>query len=59
IPWQRVINARGEISYSESRRGGDVLQRRLLEKEGVVFDTRGRVDMQRFRWEPEEGGWAL
>jgi methylated-DNA-protein-cysteine methyltransferase-like protein len=57
IPWQRVINSRGEISYSESRRGNDVLQRKLLEREGVEFDARGRVDMKRYKWEPDEGDW--
>ena len=40
VPWQRVINARGEISV-----GGHLhrpeLQRRLLEEEGVEFDSQG------------------
>ena len=58
VPWQRVINARGEISYSESRQGGDFLQRELLEKEGVEFDTRGRVDLKRYRWEPDAADWS-
>ncbi len=46
IPWQRVINARGEISLPGKR--GDE-QRRLLEAEGVVFKG-NRVDMKRFGW---------
>lgn len=50
IPWHRVVNAKGEVSYSLSRNGGDVLQRRLLEKEGVQFDDRDRFDLERFRW---------
>jgi methylated-DNA-protein-cysteine methyltransferase-like protein len=50
IPWHRVVNAKGEVSYSPSRNGGDVLQRRLLEKEGVEFDDRNRFDLERFRW---------
>ena len=50
IPWHRVVNARGEVSYSASRNGGDVLQRRLLEKEGVEFDDKNRFDLERFRW---------
>jgi methylated-DNA-protein-cysteine methyltransferase-like protein len=50
IPWHRVVNAKGEVSYSPSRNGGDVLQRRLLEKEGVVFDANDRFDLERFRW---------
>lgn len=50
IPWHRVVNARGEISYSASRDGGDARQRRLLEAEGVAFDTKGRFDLERYRW---------
>ncbi len=50
IPWHRVVNARGELSYSLSRNGGDALQRRLLEKEGIAFDDRNRFDLERFRW---------
>lgn len=50
IPWHRVVNAKGEISYSLSRNGGDMLQRRLLEKEGLPFDRKGRLDLERCRW---------
>jgi len=44
VPWQRVINSKGEIS---PRPGADE-QRHLLEEEGVEFDARGRVDLARF-----------
>jgi methylated-DNA-protein-cysteine methyltransferase related protein len=50
IPWHRVVNAKGEVSYSLSRNGGDVLQQRLLEKEGVEFDDKNRFNLERFRW---------
>jgi methylated-DNA-protein-cysteine methyltransferase-like protein len=50
IPWHRVVNAKGEISYSLSRNGGDAVQRRLLEKEGLKFDASGRLDLERCRW---------
>lgn len=50
IPWHRVVNAKGEVSYSLSRNGGDALQRRLLEKEGLEFDANGRLDLERCRW---------
>ena len=50
IPWHRVVNAKGEVSYSPSRNGGDALQQRLLQKEGVEFDDRNRFDLERFRW---------
>ena len=50
IPWHRVVNAKGEVSYSLSRNGGDAVQQRLLEKEGVAFNDKGRFDLERFRW---------
>jgi methylated-DNA-protein-cysteine methyltransferase-like protein len=50
IPWHRVVNAKGEVSYSPSRNGGDLLQQHLLEKEGVQFDDRNRFNLERFRW---------
>ena len=53
VPWHRVINSQGRISYSESRRGNDHRQRELLEQEGVEFDSRGRIDLARFGWKPQ------
>ena len=51
LPWHRVINAQGEVS--RRRRPGDELsQRRLLEREGVRFDARGRVALARLGWCP-------
>jgi len=50
VPWHRVVNAKGEVSFSLSRNGGDVLQRRLLEKEGIKFDKKNRLDLERDRW---------
>lgn len=50
IPWHRIVNARGEISHSPSRNGSDLLQRRLLEAEGVEFNAANRFDLERFRW---------
>ena len=49
VPWHRVINARGEIS-ARSAPGADRVQRQLLEREGVVFDAAGRVDLAKLRW---------
>lgn len=50
IPWHRVINAKGEISYSAFRDGADYLQRSLLEAEGIVFNAAGKVDLKQYRW---------
>jgi methylated-DNA-protein-cysteine methyltransferase-like protein len=49
VPWQRVVNARGELSLSGE---SGAKQRRLLEREGVRFGPSGRVDLRRF------GIWA-
>jgi methylated-DNA-protein-cysteine methyltransferase-like protein len=46
VPWQRVINSKGEISP----RPGAGEQRRLLEEEGVEFDGRGRVNLKESVW---------
>lgn len=50
LPWHRVINARGEISSRSGGVGQERLQRALLEAEGVPFDHRDRVDLERFGW---------
>lgn len=46
LPWHRVVNAKGEIVVpSEEARE---MQRSLLENEGVVFLSSGRVDLRVF-----------
>jgi methylated-DNA-protein-cysteine methyltransferase-like protein len=47
-----VINAEGRISLRRADSGGGVLQRMLLEREGVRFDAGGRTDLERYRWNP-------
>ena len=51
LPWQRVINARGEVSR-RSLPGWEQVQRQLLEREGVDFSANGRVDLARHGWRP-------
>jgi methylated-DNA-protein-cysteine methyltransferase-like protein len=52
LPWYRVINAGGRISFPV---GSDAYQRQRhkLEAEGVVF-VGGRVDLRRYGWPPRE-----
>ncbi|HEX8210038.1 MAG TPA: MGMT family protein [Longimicrobium sp.] len=50
VPWHRVINARGGISTGRAYPGGELVQRFLLEGEGVEFDARGRTSLGRYRW---------
>jgi methylated-DNA-protein-cysteine methyltransferase-like protein len=49
VPWQRVINARGEISLGRRGRAA-ARQRVLLEEEGITFDAQSRVDLDRYQW---------
>jgi methylated-DNA-protein-cysteine methyltransferase-like protein len=49
VPWQRVVNAQGEISI-RSTPEAPTLQRRLLQKDGVRFNPAGRVVLKRFQW---------
>jgi methylated-DNA-protein-cysteine methyltransferase related protein len=51
LPWHRVINARGEVS-PRAEPGYEGFQRFLLEEEDVDFDLAGRVDLDRFGWQP-------
>ncbi len=51
VPWQRVVNARGETSLAGAS-GAE--QRALLAAEGVRFGPRGKVDFERSGWLPSE-----
>lgn len=50
LPWHRVVNRNGKISL---RRGsGYEMQKRLLQEEGITFDTDETIDFNEFLWEP-------
>lgn len=51
LPWHRIVSASGGISTNPEYPG---LQRKLLEAEGVVFDSRGKIDFERFGWRPRK-----
>ncbi len=50
VPWQRVINSRGEISIKGAT---GARQRELLTDEGILFDPDGRVDLAKYGWVPD------
>jgi hypothetical protein len=68
VPWHRVVNAAGGISF-RANVAGMLTQRMLLEREGVCL-RRGRVPLRDYQWrsrplgagarsrlgEPEGGG---
>lgn len=48
VPWQRVVNSKGEIT---DRDGVQAKRHQLmLEDEGVEFNPRGRIDMKKYGW---------
>ena len=53
VPWQRVVNAKGEISQSIFRHGSDYEQRSLLEAEGIEFNTNDKINLSTYRWRPD------
>lgn len=52
LAWHRVVDASGRIA-ARGNPEAEGLQRRRLKREGVRFDERGRIDLQRFGWDPE------
>lgn len=46
VPWHRVINAQGKLSFPPGSRPYKE-QRRRLEAEGIVF-LKGRIDLNRY-----------
>ncbi len=49
IPWHRVINSQGRISFPAGSAQADC-QRRLLEQEGIAFDDSGKVNLRLHAW---------
>ena len=56
VPWQRVINRHGRISVRSDGQP-DAEQRRQLRKEGIIFDTRGVIDLAAYGWRGPSWEW--
>lgn len=50
LPWHRVVNSKGSISLKPHH--GYELQKKLLEKEGIIFNEGNCIDLKRFLWSP-------
>jgi methylated-DNA-protein-cysteine methyltransferase-like protein len=48
IPWHRIVNIDGAISYREG--AGPSLQKTMLESEGVIFSKEGCINLEIYRW---------
>lgn len=52
IPCHRVVNREGKVADAFVFGGGNA-QRDLLEKEGIVFEKDGTVDLKKYGWKEE------
>lgn len=52
LPWQRVLNSKGRISFSKKSEEYK-LQKKLLQKEGVKFSDDDSLDLEKFGWKKE------
>ena len=52
VPWQRVINSQGSCSTNKLTLPENK-QQLMLEREGIVFDDKGRCNLSRYRWQPD------
>ena len=50
LPWHRVINREGKISLPIG--GGFEIQKSLLTKEKIKFDSSGKIDLKKYQWLP-------
>lgn len=50
LPWHRVINARGMISFPHGSEAY-LRQKQRLESEGVMFAA-GKIPLKRYQWQP-------
>jgi len=50
LPWHRVINAQGKISFQDT--DNRLSQEELLQNEGVNMDSSGKIDLKHYRHDP-------
>ena len=52
LPWHRVINAKGEISFKEDEEFN--VQKLSLQSEGVEFIDHTCINLEKYQFHPEE-----
>lgn len=60
LPWHRVVNAKGDVAIQDDE--GRFLQMTYLRDEGVEVGDNGKIDLERYRYDPpraeeEESGY--
>lgn len=53
IPWFRVINSKGKISFPEQSNGFKI-QYSLLQNEGIIFGAKNGINLKQFGWKPKQ-----
>lgn len=53
IPWYRVVNSQGRLSFPRDSIQYQT-QKKRLETEGVVF-VNGKFSLSRYQWNPDKG----
>ena len=56
VPWQRVVNSKGDISPRGDPMATD-RQRQMLVEEGILFQADGRINLDRFGWDGPDPEW--
>lgn len=51
VPWHRVLRSSGDIAFPEGSEAFNEQRKRLMIEGVTVY--RGRVDMSKFRWQPD------
>ncbi|MGZ5279144.1 MAG: MGMT family protein, partial [Pseudobdellovibrionaceae bacterium] len=53
LPWHRVLNAKGKISF-EAGTHNFRQQKKRLEKEGIEISSQGQLKLSKFQWKKKE-----
>lgn len=53
LPWYRVINSKGRISFPEMSEGW-ISQKSHLSREGVELNESGIIDLELYQWKPRK-----
>lgn len=49
LPWQRILNSQGKISFPVGS-AEFTKQKRLLVSEGIKFDEQNQIDLKTYQW---------
>lgn len=49
VPCHRVVDRNGSLSGSFAF-GGELMQKKLLEDEGIIIDKNGKINLEKYQW---------